>query len=172
MSLPDSFFQLAHIGNVPVEEWLPFVVPIVVLYFAGMRRERQRRGEVRAMPGTSRGLDAGLVSRIVAGWREAGYEDVAVEHLPLLYPPGPDGYSVAELAERTACDEATVERTLEILERGEYLQLDPETVSGGVEATLTSKGVGLVDATEDLVLTAMREAAVSRTGAPSRARRP
>ena len=156
MTSPATLAQLAHIGNIPVEEWLPFVVPIVALYLYGRHRERRRRREVAEIPETSNGLDAAVVGRILAGWQEASYEDVTREHLPLLYPPGPDGLSVAELASRTANSEKVVQRLLEELEEGDYLHLDPEPQSGGLQASLTVKGYGLVDATEDSLLTALR----------------
>ncbi len=149
--------QLAHIGNIPVEEWLPFLVPIVGLYFYGRRRERRRRGEVSELPPTSEGLDPSVVGRIVEGWREARYEGVTPEHLPLLYPPGPDGLSVAELVERTSSGEETVRALLGQLERGDYLDLFPEPQSGGLQAALTLRGFGLVDQTEESLLAALRE---------------
>ena len=149
--------QLAHIGNIPIEEWAPFLVPIIGLYFYGRRREHRRRGEVSELPETSEGLDPTVVEKIVAGWREARYDGVRPEHLPLLYPPGPDGLSVAELAERTAGEEETVRGLLEQLERGEYLDLFPEPQSGGLQASLTLRGFGLVDQTEESLLEDLRE---------------
>lgn len=41
---------IAHIGNIPVEEWLPFVVPVVALYLYGRRKDRHRRNEVERLP--------------------------------------------------------------------------------------------------------------------------
>ncbi|MEA2214904.1 MAG: hypothetical protein QOK19_465 [Solirubrobacteraceae bacterium] len=155
---------LAHIGNVPVQEWLPFVVPIVALYLYGRRRERRRRREVAKIPETSSDLDPAVSERIATGWRDAKYEHVTREHLPLLYPPGPDGSSVAELAIRTGRDEETVQRLLEGLEEGEYLFLDLEAGSDQLVVSLTVKGFGLVDTTEDFLLTALRESVGSSAG--------
>jgi hypothetical protein len=152
---------LAHIGNIPVEEWLPFVVPIVALYVYGRRRERRRRREVAKIPEVSSDLDPAVIARIAAGWRDAKYEHITREHLALLYPPGPDGYSVAELAVRTDRDEETVQRLLEQLEEGEYLFLDLEPGTDRFVVSLTVKGFGLVDATEDFLLTALRDSAAS-----------
>jgi hypothetical protein len=149
--------QLAHIGNIPVEEWLPFLVPIIGLYFYGRRREHRRRSEVAELPATSDGLDPSVVERIVEGWREARYEGVTPEHLPLLYPPGPDGLSLAELVDRTAAGEETIRGLLDQLERADYLDLFPEPQSGGLQASLTLRGFGLVDQTEESLLAALRE---------------
>jgi len=157
MPAPAALLQLAHIGKIPVEEWLPFVVPVIALYVLGRRRERRRRREVSGMPASSRELDPEVVGRILACWREAGYEDLGPEHLPLLYPPGPDGLNVTELAGLADSDEQTVRRLLEGMERADYLQLDPEPISGGFEASLTARGLGLLDVTEDALLTALRE---------------
>jgi hypothetical protein len=44
---------LAHIGDIPVEEWLPFLVPIIGLYVWGRRRERRGREKVRRLPDVS-----------------------------------------------------------------------------------------------------------------------
>jgi hypothetical protein len=149
----------AHIGNIPVEEWLPFVVPIVALYIYGRRRERRRRREIAHIPDRSDALEEAVVRRIVAGWRDAKYEGVTAEHLPLLYPPGPDGLSVPELAARTDGAAHTVQGLLEQLEEAEYLYLDPEPGGQELRASLTVRGFGLVDATEDCLLTALREQA-------------
>jgi hypothetical protein len=165
MTGPAAVAQLAHIGNVPVEEWLPFLVPIVALYIYGRRRERRRRREVGRIPVSSEALDETVVARIVASWQRGNYEDVTAEHLALLYPPGPDGLSVAELADRTAQQAETVQRLLEQLEHAEYLHLDFESESQVLQASLTLKGFGLVDATEDYLLSALREEARS-SGAP------
>ncbi len=148
---------LAHIAGIPVQEWSPFIVPVVALFFYGRHREHRRREEVAEIPKRSENLDPQVIEEIVAGWRNARYEAVTTAHLPLLYPPGPDGLSVAELADRTACDEATIRQLLEQLERAEYLDLFPEAESGGMQASLTLRGFGLVDQTEDSLLGALRK---------------
>jgi hypothetical protein len=146
--------QLAHIGNIPVEEWVPFVVPIVALFLYGRRRERRRRSEIGQIPTSSEQLDAAVVERITAEWRKRDYEDITTEHLGLLYPPGPDGRTVKELAGTTHADPAHVLDLLEQLEVGDYLLLEGEPEDP--QTSLTVKGYGLVDATEDSLLTALR----------------
>jgi hypothetical protein len=146
--------QLAHIGNVPVEEWLPFVVPIVALYVYGRRRERRRRAEVGRIPASSGQLDDAVVARIAEEWRKRDYAGVTAEHLGLLYPPGPDGRTVKELATTTHADPAYVLSLLEQLEGGDYLLLEGEPPD--LRTSLTVKGYGLVDATEDSLLSALR----------------
>jgi hypothetical protein len=146
--------QLAHIGNIPVEEWVPFLAPIVALYVYGRRRERRRRSEVGRIPASSGQLDAAVVARIAEEWRKREYEGVTTEHLGLLYPPGPDGRTVKELASTTHADPAHVLGLLEELEVGDYLLLEGEPPD--LQTSLTVKGYGLVDATEDSLLTALR----------------
>jgi hypothetical protein len=153
-----ALVPLAHIAGIPVQEWSPFIVPLVALYFFGRHRERRRRGEVAQIPERSEALDPAVVEQIVAGWKEARYEEVTPAHLPLLYPPGPDGLSVAELVRRTTCDEPTVQALLEQLERAEYLDLFPAAEPGEMQASLTLRGYGLVDQTEDSLLAALRKA--------------
>jgi hypothetical protein len=153
--------QLAHIGNIPVEEWLPFVAPIVALYVYGRRRERRRRSEVGQIPASSEQLDAAVVERIAAEWRKRDYEGVTTEHLGLLYPPGPDGRTVKELAGTTHADPAHVLGLLEELEVGDYLLLEGDPPD--LQTSLTVKGYGLVDATEDSLLTALRSVRSSGT---------
>src|ERR1700724_2349641 len=109
-------YPLAHIGNIPVEEWLPFLVPIVGLYVYGRRKDRRRRAAVGRLPDASEGLDERTIKQIVADLSKAKHNTVSPEHLPLLYPPGPDGMSASELATRIPSDPASVERLLEELE--------------------------------------------------------
>jgi DNA-binding MarR family transcriptional regulator len=145
---------LAHIGNIPVEEWLPFLVPIIGLYIYGRRKDRRRRAAVGRLPDASERLDERTIKQILADLSKAKHDDVSAEHLPLLYPPGPDGFSAAELAERTDSDPATVERLLEDLEDREYLDVDGGDSHEGRRAWLTFKGYELVDATEVALLAA------------------
>jgi hypothetical protein len=150
--------SLAHIGNVPVEEWLPFLVPIIALYLYGRRRERRRRAAVSGLPEPSDALDEGTIAAVLTGWRTAGYEGLGSEHLALLYPPGPDGMSVEELVQRTHRDTVTVERLLDEMEELEYVELDLPHGAEGRRAWLTLSGHGLVDATEDALLRALAHA--------------
>jgi len=162
MPCPAIIAQLAHIGKIPVEEWLPFVVPVLVLFVLGRRREQRRRREVAVIPQTSAGLDPAVVQQILAGWQEAEFNDVRPAHLPLLYPPGPDGLSVAELAGKTSYELGTVQKLLEGLEESDYLCLNVDPISDGFDVSLTLKGYGLVDATEDCLLAALREHPLAR----------
>lgn len=145
---------VAHIGNIPVEEWLPFVAPIVVLYLWVRRTERRRRDAVRRLPGANEPLDENMVRHVEAEWARAKHNGVSREHLPLLYPPGPDCFSAAELAERIRSDGATVERLLEELEELDYLTMDAREDPQKRVVSLTFKGFELVDATEVALLSA------------------
>jgi DNA-binding transcriptional ArsR family regulator len=147
---------IAHIGNIPVEEWLPFLVPIVALYIYGRRKERRRREAVGRLPDAGEPLDDDTVKRVVAEWSAEKHSDVSSEHLPLLYPPGPDGMTAAELADRVHSDPATVERLLEQLEELEYLDLDNREGFDSPSVSLTFKGYELVDATETALLAALQ----------------
>jgi hypothetical protein len=158
---------LGHIGKIPVEEWLPFAVPIVALVIYFRRKERRRRAAVASLPEASSALDDAAVVRVLAAWRDAGYAGVTAEHLPLLYPPGPDGMSVDEIAARTRADAHEVERLLDELEEHEYVELELHDDGGQVRALLTLRGYGLVGATEDALLSA---SSPTRAPMPSRLR--
>ncbi len=161
---------IAHIGNIPVEEWVPFVAPVVAVYIFVRRKERRRREAVGRLPDASQALDPVTVDRVLAGWSEAKHSDVSSEHLPLLYPPGPDGMSAAELAARVHADSDLVDQLLEELEELEYLQLEDREGSGGPRVSLTFKGYELVDATETALLSALghhTQRAVADTAEPN-----
>jgi DNA-binding transcriptional ArsR family regulator len=145
---------LAHIGKIPVEEWLPFVVPFVALFIYVRRKERRRRAAMAKLPETSSWLDEAAVARVRQAWQDGDYRGVGEEHLPLLYPPGPDGLSVAEIAARTDTDAGRVERLLDALEEHEYVHLEVDDGGSPMRAMLTVKGYGLVGATEDALLEA------------------
>jgi hypothetical protein len=140
----------AHIGNVPVEEWLPFLVPIVALYIYGRRRERRRRARAGRLPGPEERLDDATATRVLSELATADHASISREQLPLLVPPGPDAMSAAELAPRLGCAPAEVERLLGELEALEYLELD-----GDGRAWLTFRGYELLDATESALLEAL-----------------
>jgi MarR family len=148
-------YLIAHIGNIPVEEWLPFLVPIVGLYIYGRRKEGRRRKEVGQLPSPDEALDDHTVKLVQAEWCRAKHDELSREHLPLLYPPGPDGMTPTELATRIHCDQATVERLLEELEELEYLELDEPPDPQDRRAWLTFRGHELVDATESALLAAL-----------------
>jgi len=159
---------LAHIGKIPVEEWLPFVVPVVALYVYVRRRERRRRDAIGRLPDAGDPLGDETVHQVEAAWSAASHTDVSREHLPLLYPPGPDGMSAGELAARLHADPAAVERLLEELEELDYLELEERQGFDGRRAWLTFKGYELVDATETALLAALPGPADARqTGASS-----
>jgi IclR helix-turn-helix domain len=147
---------IAHIGNVPVEEWVPFVAPVVAVYLFVRRKERRRREALRRLPDPGEALDDKTVERVVADWSAAKHSDVSPAHLPLLYPPGPDGMTAAELANRAGFDTATVERLLEELEDLEYIEIEHRTGFDGQRAWLTFKGYELLDATEAALLAALQ----------------
>jgi DNA-binding MarR family transcriptional regulator len=150
---------IAHIGKIPVEEWLPFLVPIVALYLYGRRKERRRRAAVGRLPDPREPLGQDTVARVLAQWSAAKHTGLSPEHLPLLYPPGPDGLSAEELADRSHSDTAAVERLLEQLEDLEYVELENREGFDGLRAWLTFKGYELVDATESALLTALEDGA-------------
>jgi DNA-binding IclR family transcriptional regulator len=97
-----------------------------------------------------------LRPRVVAEWSAEKHSDVSSEHLPLLYPPGPDGMTVAALADRVHSDPASVERLLEQLEDLEYLDLEHGEGFDNPSVSLTFKGYELVDATETALLAALQ----------------
>ena len=146
-------YSPAHIGNVPVEEWLPFTVPVIALYLYGRHRDRRRRAAVQRLPDAREVLDEKIVELVLARWAKSRHKHLSAEHLPLLYPPGPDGMTAAELAERVHADPPTVERLLAELEERGYGELEgyagPE-----LRVWLTVEGYDLVNVTESVLLTA------------------
>ncbi|HEY4427058.1 MAG TPA: helix-turn-helix domain-containing protein [Solirubrobacteraceae bacterium] len=147
---------VAHIGNIPVEEWLPFVVPVVALCLYVRRNERRRREAVRRLPGVTEPREDSTVHQVLERWTASSFEGVSPEHLPLLYPPGPDGTTPAELATRIGSDPGTVTRQLEDLAELGYLELEGSTPVGEQRAALTAEGMDLVNVTEDALLAAAR----------------
>jgi hypothetical protein len=146
----------AHIGNIPVEEWLPFLVPIITLYVVGRRRERRRRAEVARLPRAEQLLNPPTAQRVVETLHAARHENAETKFLPLLYPPGPDGMTVAELARQACVAPARVEELLDELEELGYVQLEgtPGTES---RVGLTIEGYDLVDATAQALVSIARE---------------
>ena len=156
---------IAHIGNVPVEEWLPFVVPVLALYFYGRRKERRRREQVRRLLDAGERLDDGTISAVLDQWSASDHKAVSIEQLPLLYPPGPDGATPAELAGRVHRDRDAVERLLEDLAELGYIDLAEEKGSDEPRAWLTAEGADLVNLTEDTLLSASSHGSVEHTDA-------
>lgn len=147
---------LAHIGGVPVQESLPFLVPVVALLLYGRRRGRHRRREVEELPDAEEMLDEGTTARVVAEWAKGRHTDVAARHVALMYPPGPDGASTKELAARTGQDLATVGRLLSELQELGYVDLDGPP-GPAQAASLTLEGYDLLDGAESVLLEAARE---------------
>jgi hypothetical protein len=146
---------LAHIGNIPVEEWLPFVAPVVILYVYGRRSQRRRQAEVAQLPEPGSALDEQTVAGVLDAWSEK-HTDVSREHLPLVYPPGPDGLSARELAARLHAEPAAVLRQLQELEDLDYLELEDGETPAERRAWLTFRGYELVEETESALLAARR----------------
>jgi hypothetical protein len=115
---------IAHIGNVPVEEWLPFLVPVVALYLYGRHRDRRRTVAVQRLPQPADGLDLRAVRLVLERWAQADHAGLTPEHVALLYPSGPEGMTESELAARAHLDVANVRRALQQLERLGYVELD------------------------------------------------
>lgn len=143
---------LAHIGNIPVEEWAPFLVPVLVLYLYGRHKNRRRREAVQRLPDASEPLDKSTIELVVARWANAKHKDLSPAYLPLLYPPGPDGMNAGELAERIHADPVTVEHLLEELEDLGYLDLEERDGFDGPRAWLTFEGYDLLNETEAALL--------------------
>jgi DNA-binding transcriptional ArsR family regulator len=147
----------AHIGNVPVEEWLPFLVPVVALYVYGRHRERRRRSAVDRLPDRQRLLDEGTTQLVLRRLAEGRHGGISGEYLPVLYPPGPDGMTAQEIANHSRLDSPTVERLLEALEELGYVE-PPGDDGPEQRVWLTVEGYDLVNVTESALL-AVSEAA-------------
>jgi hypothetical protein len=139
---------IAHIGNIPVEEWLPFLVPVLALYVYGRHRSRRRREAIERLPDPSQALDPDTVARVLARWAHADHRELTPEHVSLLYPPGPEGVTAAELALRIHGDPASVESMLEELEELGYVEFDEGQQASGRRAWLTVAGYDLVGISE------------------------
>jgi hypothetical protein len=143
---------LGHIGNIPIEEWLPFTVPVFGLYFYGRHQDRKRTAALRRVSGAAGGApDAATLERVLAAWSRGGHEELTREHVALFYPPGPDGASPAELGDRVHRDPADVERLLADLAELGYLDRD-EGKQGERRVWLTAEGYQLAHAAEDVLL--------------------
>lgn len=164
---------LAHIGGIPVEEWLPFVVPVLAVYLYVRRRERRRRAEVRRLLAADRLLDDELVGEILERLRAAQHDEIRAEHVPLLYPPGPDGATAAELAARARLDAAAVrERLDDLIELG-YLECSSGEEAADARVWLTAEGFAAEHVAEDVVLAAFAaRAGDAASAAPLQSPRP
>jgi hypothetical protein len=142
---------LAHIGGIPVEEWLPFVVPVLAIYLYVRRRERRRRAQVERLVAAGKRLDGELTQRILERLREAKHDQLGAKHVPLLYPPGPDGATTAEIANRVELDAALVDARLEDLIEFGYLERVEEQGGDG-RVWLTAEGFAVAHVAEEVVL--------------------
>jgi DNA-binding MarR family transcriptional regulator len=150
---------IAHIGKVPVEEYLAFVVPVILLYAYGRQWNRRRRKQVARLPGPAEQLDERTVRFVLARWAEANHGEVPREQLALMYPPGPEGISPSQLAERIGADPSSVTRRLEDLADLGYVEFDSH--DSGQRLWLTVEGINLLNVTEDALLAALEDVAAS-----------
>lgn len=144
---------LAHIGKIPVEEWLPFVAPVLVLYLYGRRTMRTREDEVEQMPEQRELLDQPTIERVLARWAKTRHRELAARHVPIFYPPGPDGLLPAQLAEQTHCEQDALRPLLDELEDLGYL--DHDDPDG--EVWLTIEGYDVLSEAESVLLEAVKE---------------
>ncbi len=146
---------VAHIGKVPVEEWLPFLVPVLLLYLYGRRESRRRRQALRRLPDVSSSPDDPLREQVLSRWAAAGHRELSREHVALFLPPGLEGASIAETAARLDASPDAVERLLgDLVELG-YAELD-DSGGGDRRVWLTADGYQLVHAAEDTLLAGRR----------------
>lgn len=143
---------IAHIGGIPVEEWAPFLVPVLALYFWGRRANRRHRAQVERLPDLAGGLDVETTDRVLAQWSQARHQELSAEFVPLLYPPGPEGLTAAEIAERIRADAAIVQDQLEQLEQLGYVELRLAEDDDEPRVWLTIKGFDLLDRTETALI--------------------
>lgn len=162
VSRASHVYLFAHIGNIPVEEWLPFLVPLIVLYVYGRRRDRRRRAEVASLPGAGELLDEATVDAVLAHLAESRHGDASARFLPLLYPPGPDGMTVGQIAAHAHLDPDAVARLLDELEELGYVEREGADGPGQI-VTLTIEGYDLVNQTEAALLSCAR----ARSGHPA-----
>jgi hypothetical protein len=167
VTIESGVYVFAHFGKIPVEEWLPFVAPVVALCLYVRRNERRRREAVQRLPSVNEPRDDSTVRRVLDQWSEADFEGVSREHLALLYPPGPDGTTAAELATRIGSDSQTVKHQLEDLAELGYLTLEGPAGSEDSRASLTADGMDLVNVTEDALLAAGTHHDAPRRGTAS-----
>jgi DNA-binding transcriptional ArsR family regulator len=135
---------LAHIGNVPVEEWLPFLVPVVALYLYGRHRDRRRRAAPAELPGSGEPLSESSARQVLAQWSAAEHEGLQAEDVALFCPPGPEGLTAAELGERADAEPAALEAQLARLEGLGYVELEQKGEPERRRVWLTLAGYDLV----------------------------
>jgi len=138
---------LAHIGNIPVEEWLPFVAPVVVLYLVGRRMTRARERDVARAMAEER-LDEPAIEEILERWRHRRPNELSTEHVPVFCPPGPEGSTARQLAERLGTDPPRTALLIDELEELGYLERD----GGDGSLWLTIEGYDLLNDAESVLL--------------------
>lgn len=142
--------MLAHIGNIPVEEWVPFVVPVLLLYLWGRRSTRKRHAALQQISEQRGRPSEATAHRVLKSWRDGGHEQLGPEYVELFYPPGLDGTNGPDLAARMHTDKIRVDDMLETLADLGYVDLEEE--GDDRRAWLTSDGYVLAQAMEDAVL--------------------
>src|SRR5438067_13629902 len=120
---------IAHIGNIPVEEWLPFLVPVIAIWLYVRTRERRRRAAVQRLLDAGGELEESTIAEILERWSAAKHGELSAEHVRLLSPPGADGASARELARRIGRDVDAVERLLDELAELGYAEIEHEAAS-------------------------------------------
>jgi hypothetical protein len=149
---------IAHIGNLPIQESLPFLFPVIALVLVIWRKERRRRRELARLPDAEDLLDEHTVELVLARWARSRHKHLTAGHLPLLYPPGPDGMTAAQLSGRADCDVNTVQRLLAELDDLGYVELEGHD-GPDQSVSLTVEGYDLLDTTEAVLLDVARERA-------------
>ncbi|HWG08677.1 MAG TPA: helix-turn-helix domain-containing protein [Solirubrobacteraceae bacterium] len=160
-------FVIAHIGKIPVEEYAPFIVPVIALYVYGRQWSRRHRKKLAKLPDAAGALDEKTIEFVVSRWAASDHKELDREQVPLMYPPGPDGTTASELARRIGADPRSVtQRVEDLVELGYAEYGDDETDQ---RIWLTVEGIHLMNVTEDALLTALGE---TRTpaGRPSSSR--
>jgi len=157
---------LAHIGNIPVEEWLPFVAPVVVLYLLGRRMTRNRERQVAQVMAKEL-LDERTVGEILQRWRRRRPNELSSSHVPIFWPPGPEASTPAELAKRLGSDLVSIERLVDELEELGYLERD----GGDGTLWLTIEGYDLMNDAESVLLEHSRAREEARARAEAKADR-
>jgi hypothetical protein len=154
---------LAHIGNIPVEEWLPFVAPVVALYLLGRRMTRNRERKVAKVLAKEL-LDETTTGEILERWRRRRPNELSAGHVPIFWPPGPEGVTAAELTRRLGADRRGVEELLDDLEELGYLERD----GGDGRLWLTIEGYDLLADAESVLLDKSRAREEARQLAEAR----
>lgn len=151
---------IAHIGKIPVEEYAGFAVPVIALYAYGRAWSRRHRRKLASLPPASQALDEQIVQFVLSRWAEDKHGELGRELVALMYPPGPDGATAAELAQRINAERASVERGLAELAELGYLESD--LGEGEQRLSLTAEGIHLLNITEDALLAAFAAATPER----------